>query len=73
MPQNPEEIAEYSQMLSTLMSEYPEYKDMTLEEISEDMGMEEGIDLDLEQLDQEGVIPPPPGEDLLEEEELPIY
>jgi len=75
VPQNPEELMEYSAMLTELMTEYPEYKDMTLEEISEDMGIEEGLDIDLAQLDQEGIIPPPPGEELLEEEdeELPLF
>jgi len=75
VPQSPEELMEYSAMLTELMTEYPEYKDMTLEEISEDMGIEEGLDIDLAQLDQEGIIPPPPGEELLEEEdeELPLF
>ena len=67
-------------MLSDLMTEYPEYKDMTLEEIADDMGVEEGLDVDLAQLDEEGIIPPPPGEmpledeeELLDEEELPLF
>lgn len=42
MPNSPEEMEEYSAMLTTLMSEYPEYKEMTLEEIADDMDLGEG-------------------------------
>ena len=75
MPTDKGEMEEYSAMLTTLMSDYPEYREMTLGEVAEEFGAaDEGDPIPVdEELENAELIPDMPELAPAEEDEEAMF